>query len=515
MDRHFCLPETVSMAELPASDLLPPEARIRVVRDAPERQDGDHVLYWMTAARRLEWNFGLDRAQARAQALGKPLVILEALRADYPWASDRLHAFALQGMAEHRRRLEASPVAYHPYVESEAGAGQGLLEAMAERACLVVTDDAPVFFLPRMLRAAAQRLHCRLEAVDSCGLLPLSRIEKPYSSAYHFRRFLQKELGEHLVQLPSGEPLEVRRGLVPGSVPADILGAWPAASEDLLEASVRSMAHLPIDHEVPPVPARGGAGVGRARLDAFLETGLDRYGEERNHPDADAASRLSPWLHWGHISPHEVFHRVASKEGWSPARLGRDATGKRAGWWGMGASAEAFLDELVTWRELGYGFCSVVSEFRSFGSLPDWAKETLRKHASDERPWCYDLESFERASTHDELWNAAQRQLLSEGVIHNYLRMRWGKKILEWSASPEEALNVMVQLNNKYAVDGRDPNSWSGIMWILGRFDRGWPERPVFGKVRSMSSDSTRRKVSLQGYVERWGPQPELELERA
>lgn len=178
----------------------------------------------------------------------------------------------------------------------------------------------------------------------------------------------------------------------------------------------------------------------------------------------------------------------------------------------MGASAEAFLDELVTWRELGYGYCSVVSDYRSYESLPDWARETLGEHAEDERPWCYDLDAFERAATHDELWNAAQRQLRAEGVIHNYLRMLWGKKILEWSAAPEEALRIMVELNNKYAVDGRDPNSWSGIMWILGRFDRGWPERPVFGKVRSMSSDSTRRKVSVDGYLERWGPQPGLDL---
>ena len=304
----------------------------------------------------------------------------------------------------------------------------------------------------------------------------------------------------------------MRDATEPGAIPDHVLRSWPAATDAALDVSMEALAPLPIDHDVAPVSIRGGAQAGRARLETFLRDGLDRYAEERNDPDADAASRLSPWLHWGHISPHEVFHRVASREGWSPARLGPDTDGKRRGWWGMGASAEAFLDELVTWRELGYGFCRVVPDYRSFDTLPEWARETLREHAGDERPWCYDLNAFESASTHDELWNAAQRQLRAEGVIHNYLRMLWGKKILEWSASPEDALRIMVELNNKYAVDGRDPNSWSGMMWILGRFDRGWPERPVFGKIRSMSSDSTRRKVSVEGYLERWGPQPGLDL---
>ncbi len=501
------------MSEASTEHAVVPESRVRLLRDGPERKDGDYVLYWMIGARRLEWNFALDRACARAEALGKPLVILEALRAGYPWASDRFHAFALQGMSEHGRRLAGSPVAYHPYVETEVGAGEGLLAAMAEQACLVVTDDTPVFFLPRMLEAGAEQVSTRLEAVDSCGLLPRACVGKPYSSAYHFRRFLQKRLGDHLVHLPSDEPLEERKALVHGAVPQRVQEAWPAATETLLHPSVESMAHLPIDHDVPPVTARGGAGAGRARLEAFLEDGLDRYDDQRNDPDAGAASGLSPWLHWGHISPHEVFHRVAEIESWSPARLGADANGKRQGWWGMGVSAEAFLDELVTWRELGYGFCTVVPGYRGYDTLPDWARETLQQHADDDRSWCYDLAAFESASTHDELWNAAQRQLRAEGVIHNYLRMLWGKKILEWSASPEDALRIMVELNNKYAIDGRDPNSWSGIMWILGRFDRGWPERPVFGKVRSMSSDRTRRKVSVEGYLERWGPQGGLDLD--
>jgi len=484
--------------------------RIRALRDQPERPDGEYVVYWMTAARRLEWNHALDRAVAWARALGRPLLIFEPLRVGYRWAADRHHAFVLQGMAEHVRRLAGTRVAYYPYVEPAPGAGSGLLSALAARACLVVTDDAPVFFLPRMLQAASRRLDVRLEAVDSCGLLPLSLVRQPYVSAHHFRRFLQRELGGHLTGLPAAEPF--RGGMPAGAcgdrflVPEPVLEQWPVASAGLLTATPGAVAHLPIDHAVPPSRLRGGREAGLARLDRFLADGLPRYGSHRNHPDADdASSGLSPWLHFGHLSTHEVFHRVALAEGWSPARLGSDRSGKRQGWWGMSASAEAFLDELVTWRELGFGFCRVVEGYDRYESLPGWAIETLEAHAADPRPWLYDLADFERAQTHDPLWNAAQRQLREEGVIHNYLRMLWGKKILEWSRSPAEALDIMIELNNRWALDGRDPNSYTGIMWVLGRFDRGWPERPVFGKVRSMSSEATRRKVAVDGYLERWG----------
>ena len=488
-----------------------PPSRIRVVRDLPEDPAREYVLYWMTATRRLDWNFALDRAAARARDLGKPLVILEALRAGYRWASDRHHAFVLAGMEEHRDRLRAGPVAYHAYVEARPGAGQGLLEALAERACVVITDDAPVFFLPRMIAAAGVRIGSRLEAVDSCGLLPLSAVRKPFSSAYHFRRFLQKELAAHLGDLPDPAPLS-RPQLAPAALPRHVVERWPAASSELLARERGALGRIPIDHQVAPSPMEGGTSAGRARLDRFLADGLSRYGDARNDPDADPASGLSPWLHFGHLSTHEIFHRVAGREQWSPARLGADASGKRHGWWGMSRSAEDFLDQLVTWRELGYGFCHVVPDYDRYESLPAWARETLEVHASDPRPWTYRLEEFTAAATHDEIWNAAQRQLVGEGVVQNYLRMLWGKKILEWSATPREALATMVELNNRYALDGRDPNSYSGIMWILGRFDRGWPERPVFGKVRSMSSEATRRKVSLDGYLSRWGAAPELDL---
>jgi deoxyribodipyrimidine photo-lyase len=238
-----------------------------------------------------------------------------------------------------------------------------------------------------------------------------------------------------------------------------------------------------------------------------LSAKLDRYAEDRNVPDLDASSGFSPYLHWGHLSVHEVFHELARREGWMPSKLANKASGSREGWWGMSPAAEAFLDELVTWRELGYNFCSRRRDYGEYASLPGWAQETLAEHRRDHRPTLYSLEQFEHSQTHDPLWNAAQRQLVQEGRLHNYLRMLWGKKILEWSPTPQAALATMIELNNKYAVDGRNPNSYSGIFWVLGRYDRPWgPERPIYGKIRYMTSENTARKVAVKEYLRRHGP---------
>jgi deoxyribodipyrimidine photo-lyase len=196
-----------------------------------------------------------------------------------------------------------------------------------------------------------------------------------------------------------------------------------------------------------------------------------------------------------------------TQEKWTAQSLPSKATGSRRGWWGISDSAEAFLDQLITWRELGYNMCSTLEGYDQYESLPSWALSSLTEHAKDPRPLLYPLEQLETGSTHDPLWNAAQMELVKEGRLHNYLRMLWGKKILEWSPSPRDALQVMIELNNKYALDGRDPNSYSGIFWVLGRYDRPWgPERQIFGKIRYMSSENTARKVRVRDYIKRYGP---------
>lgn len=483
------------------------ESRIRAVNGAPLRGDRDFVLYWMIAFRRPRWNHALDRAVDHAYELGKPLVVLEALRSGYRWASDRLHRFVIDGMHDHRKAFEEHAIAYYPYVEPDDGAGSGLLETMARKACIVVTDDFPCFFLPRMVGAAGRKLDVRLEAVDGNGLYPMRDTDRVFTTAASFRRHLQKRLPEFFEDRPRTRL--PNRGKLPSfALPTSWIKRWPPASEELLSGS-SSLDELPIDHDVPTVNEHGGESAGRERLSAFVEDKLPRYAE-RNHPDDDVSSGLSPYLHFGHVSAQEVFWRVVEEEEWSPDRVADRANGSRSGWWRLSEAAEDFLDELITWRELGYNRCALTDDYDQYESLPDWARETLEAHVTDERPHLYLPKELENAETHDEIWNAAQRQLMTEGRLHNYLRMLWGKKILEWSPSPKEALEVMIDLNNKYGLDGRNPNSYSGIFWVLGRYDRAWgPERPVFGKVRYMSSESTRKKLRLNDYLERWGERDE------
>ncbi len=483
-----------------------PALRIRTMTEHAVRGNGAFVLYWMTAFRRTRWNFALDRAVEHAQTLGKPLVVLEALRCGYPWASDRFHRFVLDGMRDNAARFRGAGIRYYPYVEPEPGAGQGLLAALARYACVVVGDDYPAFIHPRMTAAAAARVDVRFELVDANGLLPLRAAPRVFATAYAMRRFLQGVLPEHLVEMPRADPL--RRPGVPGpaALPSDVRRRWPPAGAALLAGSPATLAQLPLDHSVTPAPYPGGERAAAAHLRAFVRTQLAGYAESRNHPDLDATSGLSPYLHFGHVSAHEVFAAVAQAERWSPARLAPRGSGARSGWWRMSESAEAFLDQLVTWRELGFNSCWQRDDYDRYESVPAWARATLAKHARDPREHVYAPDQFEAAATHDPLWNAAQRQLVRDGVIHNYLRMLWGKKILEWTAKPADALAIMIHLNNKYAVDGRDPNSYSGISWILGRYDRPWgPERAVFGTVRYMSSANTARKIRLREYLRRYG----------
>jgi deoxyribodipyrimidine photo-lyase len=368
---------------------------------------------------------------------------------------------------------------------------------------VVVTDDYPCFFLPRMVSAAGASLTVAVEAVDSNGLLPLRAFGTVFPTAYAFRRAVQKELGPHLAERPEPDPLAAHAAAPPITIPADIASRWPPAFH-WLDAGGTIQA-LPIERRVRAVDIRGGSNAARERLREFLASDLATYGVERNHPDQDRSSRLSPYLHWGHISAHEVFDAVMAREGWI-GDLPRKATGAKDGWWGVSAAAESFLDELVTWRELGFNFTSKRDDYDLYESLPAWARDSLDEHANDAREFLYDRDAFDAARTHDPLWNAAQRQLTSEGRIHSYLRMLWGKKILEWSASPREALDTMIELNNRYALDGRDPNSYSGIFWVLGRYDRPWhPERDVYGVIRYMSSDNTARKMRVRRYISYFG----------
>ncbi len=452
-----------------------PALRVDPCNAAPVRSDRDYVLYWMIAARRTTWNFGLQRAVERAADLHKPLVVLEPLNADYRWASHRFHQFVIDGMRSNARRFRSRPLLYYPYVEPQPGAGKGLLRALARRACVVVTDDYPCFMLPKLVAAAAGKVDVLLEKVDSNGLLPLRATERVFSTAFSFRRYLQKHLAPHLLETPTPDPLAGLRLPRLKALPAAVLKHWPATTFPV------DLSTLPIDDRVAPTATRGGEEAAQQALARFVDDQLAGYPEDRNYPGRDGTSGLSPYLHFGHLSAHEIHARLAGKK------------------------AVEFLDQLVTWRELGFNLSSKRPDYDRYASLPHWCRKTLGEHAADPRPTLYSLEEFETAATHDPLWNAAQVQLVREGRIHNYLRMLWGKKILQWSESPEKALEIMIELNNKYALDGRDPNSYSGIFWILGRYDRAWgPVRPIFGTIRYMTSENTARKYPVKEYLVRY-----------
>lgn len=473
--------------------------RVRALNAAPVRPEREWVLYWITAARRTRHSPALEHAAAVARAHARPLVVLEALRCAAPYASDRHHAFAIEGMADTARRLEGRAL-YHPYVEAGRGEGEGLVEALAARACAVVTDDFPAAGVPRALAAAARVLDVRLEAVDGSCVVPFRLAGRDYPSAHAYRRFLQRELPRSLDLLPAPDPLARLRLPRLAALPAAIRGRWPAMARARLARPAALVTALPIDHGISTA-GQGGAAAGEARLRAFLED-LPRYAGGRASPDARATSGLSPWLHFGHLASFEVVRAVLAREGWTPAAVAPRADGRRAGWWGLSASAEAFLDQLVTWRELGFVTAAHRPRHDLFDSLPDWARATLVRHARDPRPARYGAAALRAAATADPLWNAAQRELVREGTVHNTLRMLWGKRILEWSGAPEEALETMLELNDRFALDGQDPNSVSGIAWCLGRYDRPWgPERPVFGTVRYLSSERTARKVELREYL--------------
>jgi len=475
---------------------------------------GRYVLYWMQAFRRLHSNHALDHASRWSRELKKPLVVYEGLKRNYPWANARHHAFMTDGMADNAAAAKRLGITYWPFVETPDNSGHGLVSRLAADACLIVTDDYPAFIVPAHNRAIAE-LAVPVHLVDGNSLVPLSLLGAAASAAAHLRHRIHANFSEAWRNRAAAEPDVSKVSQSDLEAP---FATWSGESAE-------------VDGAVQPVPGvRGGTVAGAAALAEFLKTKLPRYAEGRNEPDdpaVSAASRLSPYLRHGHLSIQQVAEAVLG-EAWTPDDIDWKAKGKRADFYTREPNAGSFLDEAITWRDTGYhwhyaknlaasgrtswsddaipSFNFETFDFSPLGQrtlevvLPEWAKATLRKHVTDKREHLYSLEEFEAADTHDPLWNAAQTELVRTGRIHNYLRMVWGKKVIEWSKTPSEAYRVLEHLNNKYAIDGRDPNSYTGILWCLGLFDRPWFERDIFGSVRYMSCDSTAKKFDLDGY---------------
>jgi deoxyribodipyrimidine photo-lyase len=517
-------------------------ARVRKANDRPTAPAGRYVLLWLQMARRLAHNHALDYAVAAARHLGKPLVVYEGLKLNPPWATARFHRFLLDGMRENVAAAKRMGLTYWPFVETPGDPGRGLVRKLAADAALVVTDDYPAYIVPAQVRAVAARIDVGLHAVDANGVVPLSLLGAPVGAAAHLRPRLHRLFPEAWPHRSAAEPdvAGLKAKLDPPFEP------WTPPKD--LPAFVRS---LPVDQTVPPVPdLAGGPAAGRAAVAAFVRDKLAGYADGRNQPDdpeRNAASRLSPYLHYGHVGMDEVVSAVLDATGTWSADLINRRTWNKDDYFCRDPNVNGFLDEAITWRDVGYHwhFCraKAVADAANvswevpgerptfnFGTmdysplkrgtletvLPEWARRTLDAHAGDRREHLYTPDEFEAAATHDELWNAAQRELVATGRIHNYLRMLWGKKVVEWSATPEEAYRTLEHLNNRYAIDGRDPNSYTGVLWCFGLFDRPWPpERAVFGTVRYMSSANTAKKFDLAGYYEYVGRLPTVEQVRA
>jgi deoxyribodipyrimidine photo-lyase len=475
------------------------DQRLQALNEARTNGSADYVLYWMQACRRLERNHALDHAAAIADELGRPLVVYEGVRLDYPWASRRLHRFLLEGMQANAARAEALGLSYWPFVETTPGGARGLLRRLAARACLVVTDDFPCFIFPAQSAALARSVEVPVIAVDSNSVVPLSLLGPPVSAAAHLRPRLHKAFAEAWGHRARKAPRLSREACRRVVAPFE---TW--RTNDLASF----VDTLPLDPSVPPVPQTpGGTKAARDRLRAFTRRRLRGYAEARSvpaSPENGHASGLSPYLHFGHISIEEVVEAVLATTGsWTTDELRVHNRGKREGYFTDDADVNSFLDEALTWRDVGHHWHRTRQHdaLSLETALPAWALRSLGAHSADRRAFVYTRDELEAAATHDPLWNAAQRELVVSGSIHNYLRMLWGKKVLEWSASPAEAYRTLEHLNNRYALDGRDPNSYTGILWCFGLFDRPWaPERPVYGVVRYMSSQNTARKFDLKPY---------------
>lgn len=431
--------------------------------------DGEYVLYWAQSARRLRSNIALDYAISRANAEGLPVVVYESLRPDYPGASDRIHSYILEGVAANHHDALKRGLRYLFYLPRTRDEARGALHRLASRARLVVTDEFPTFILRNQARAFAAKSPCPVFTVDGNGILPMRVFGKEQYAAKQLRdrafRLFDDRWDEPPELAPKYGPFEGELEL------PNYNGANPRANA----------ASCAIDHSVAPVPSIGGRDEALRRLDRFVRERLDGYAAHRNR-EADRTSELSPDLHFGFLSVHEIARRALVSS--APDE-----------------DIDAFLEQLIIRRELAFNLCFYREDHPSLDCLPDWAKKTLAEHANDRRHPVYLREALERAETDDEVWNLAQRGLLRLGTIHNYLRMLWGKKVIEWSQTPEEAHAFMIAMHEKYAIDGRDPNTHAGVLWCFGKHDRPWFERPIFGTVRYLASESTKRKVDLRSYA--------------
>ncbi len=455
-------------------DLLPVWLRERslALNDHGTKPERPMVLYWMRVAMRSEENPALEAALTLAHALRRPLLVYQGLSERYPFASDRHHRFILEGARDVASALAERGVAYAFHLERPGHRADHLL-TLAARSAAVVTEIFPWKPLADWTSTLARSADCTVMAVDSSCLVPMPLVDaRSCDRAFRFRD-ATANLRRKALQAPSIAPLPA----VPGALPK-----LPFEPVSLEQADLAMLiASCEIDHTVAPVPhTPGGSRAAEKRWQSFRDQRLVRYHRQRNDPLADGVSRLSAYLHYGQISPFTVARDAV-------------ATGD--------AGAEKFLDELLVWRELAWAFCFHHPQHEKLSALPEWARATLETHRQDRRSALHDWETLARGRSGDGLWDAAQRSLLIHGELHNNVRMTWGKALLKWTPDARTALTRLIDLNHRYALDGRDPNSYAGILWCLGLFDRPFqPEQAILGSVRDRDTQDHAMRLDVTAY---------------
>ncbi|MBM4350392.1 MAG: deoxyribodipyrimidine photo-lyase [Deltaproteobacteria bacterium] len=437
--------------------------RIKVLNQEALKK-GNYVLYWMQASQRTGCNHALEYAIIKANELIQPLLVFFGITDHFPEANERHYTFMIEGLKEVKDSLEERGIRMMIQHQSpEVG-----VVRLSKRASLVIVDRGYLRIQRQWREYAAQRMSCPLIQVEGDVVVPIEEVStKEEYAAATIRSKIHKKLDHYLVPLKQKDPIVDSRSLDVESFS--------------IENIDQALSKLRIDRRVQRVRSfRGGTKEALRHLDIFLEGKLDRYPELRNDPTLDYLSHMSPYLHFGQISPLSIALKV--KQAKSPG-------------------IEAFLEELIIRRELSMNFVFYNETYDSFDAIPGWAKKTLMAHRKDKKPYLYTAEELEKAATHDPYWNAAQREMVIQGKMHGYMRMYWGKKLLEWGKTPEEAFRIALTLNNKYELDGRDPNGFAGVAWCFGKHDRPWGERPVFGNVRYMNDKGLKRKFDADQYV--------------
>jgi deoxyribodipyrimidine photo-lyase len=450
-------------------DQLAANPRVTVRREAPPDPEGRCVVYWMQRSQRGVDNPALDIAIEAANALALPCVVFFAPIPFYPHANLRHYAFLVQGITDIAEAVERRGCGFVLRRWPEHHLARFCEEV---RPALVVGDENPLRETEQWRVSAARQLNVPLWTVDSDVVVPSRLISKVQYAARFMRLKLAVALHDFLHE--------------PANPSAHIEWQPPSGSSSLSPSiSLDGLTEgWPLDRSVQPVTAfTGGTNNALVRLRHFVRNIVPNYPKLHSAADQDGTSRLSPYLHFGHISPVRVAWEVQGST--APEAAKKD-----------------FLDQLITWRELSINFVRYSTNYDCFECAEQWAQRTLASHARDERPVIYTPDQLEHAETADDLWNAAQRQMLTQGWMHNYLRMYWAKKILEWSPTPQQAYATAVHLNDKYFLDGRDPNGYAGIAWsIAGKFDRPWFERPIFGNVRYMARSGAEKKFDVESYI--------------